>query len=361
MITKIDWYIIKRLLITFFFCMVLFLAISIAIDSSEKADDFVKSGLNTWQLITKYFFGFIPWIWGLLFPLFVFIATIYLTSRMASRSEVVAILASGVSYNRFLRPFILGGFILSAVLWYASRSVIPAANKIRGDFQTKYLDRGDPSKGGGPISYMRSDSNTYVGIKNYDTAMKAAYNFFLNRVKDGKIYYNLRADNFKWDTSKKNWKLTNATERIVSENKEKVNQYPEMNLNLNIKPEDLRRDYYLKDKLTTPELAKLIKKEELRGTEGINTLKVELHRRNATPFSVLLLTVIGAVIASRKTRGGSGLHLALGIIIAAIFIIADRFSTTFSIKGDFSPLLAAWLPNIVFTFVAYYLYRIAPK
>lgn len=361
MITKIDWYIIKRLLITFFFCMVLFLAISIAIDSSEKADDFVKSGLNTWQLITQYFFGFVPWIWGLLFPLFVFIATIYLTSRMATRSEVVAILASGVTYNRFLRPFLIAGIILAGILWFASRSVIPVANKIRGDFQVKYLDRGDPSKGGGPINYMRSDSNTYVGIKNYDTASKSAYNFFLNKVKGGKVYYNLRADNIKWDTSTRTWKLTNATERIVSDNRETVRQHPVLTLDMSIKPEDLRRDYYLKDKLTTPALVKLIKKEELRGTEGINTLKVEYHRRNATPFSVLLLTLIGAVIASRKTRGGSGLHLALGILIAAIFIIADRFSTTFSVKGDFSPALAAWLPNIAFSLVAYYLYRLAPK
>jgi len=150
-------------------------------------------------------------------------------------------------------------------------------------------------------------------------------------------------------------------ERKVDSAKEIVKQIPEMNMNLNVKPDDLRKDEFIKDKLTTPELVRYIKMEELRGTEGLNTLKVEYHRRSATPATVLLLTLIGAIVAGRKTRGGSGLHLAIGIMIAAVFILSDRFSTVFSIKGDLPPLLAAWIPNIVFSFVAYYLYRQAPK
>jgi lipopolysaccharide export system permease protein len=134
-----------------------------------------------------------------------------------------------------------------------------------------------------------------------------------------------------------------------------------MHLSLNIKPADLQNDEYMKDKLTTPFLRDFIKMEELRGSEGLNTLRVELYRRTATPFTVLLLTVIGVVVSSRKMRGGSGLHLAIGIIIAVVFIICDRFSTVFSTKGDFPPLIAAWLPNVIFGGVAYLLYRIAPK
>jgi lipopolysaccharide export system permease protein len=134
-----------------------------------------------------------------------------------------------------------------------------------------------------------------------------------------------------------------------------------MHLNLNIKPRDLRDDEYLKDKLTTSELRNFIKMEELRGSEGLNTLKVELYRRTATPLTVLILTLIGVVVSSRKVRGGSGLHLAIGIVIAVLFILFDRFSTVFSIKGDFPPLIAAWLPNTIFGGVAYWLYRITPK
>jgi len=150
-------------------------------------------------------------------------------------------------------------------------------------------------------------------------------------------------------------------ERTVDSLKETIKEFPELIVRLNIKPEELRKDEYLKDKLTTPELSTLIQREELRGTEGLNTLKVEKYRRTATAFTVLLLTIIGAVIASRKTRGGSGLHIALGIMIAAIFILSDRFSTVFATKGNFHPLLAAWMPNMVFVFVAFWLYRRTPK
>ncbi len=175
------------------------------------------------------------------------------------------------------------------------------------------------------------------------------------------MIYNLRADVLYWDTTKKSWMLSNATLRTIDSMKETVTTAQSMKINLNIKPEDLRRDEFLKDKLTTPQLNAFIHAEELRGTEGLNTLRVEKYRRTATPFTVVLLTLIGAVIASRKSRGGSGLHLAIGIAIAAIFIISDRFSTVFSVKSNFPPLIAAWLPNIVFSFVAFYFYRRAPK
>jgi lipopolysaccharide export system permease protein len=165
----------------------------------------------------------------------------------------------------------------------------------------------------------------------------------------------------KWDPVKKNWKIMNATERTIDGMHETVKLIPEVHLNLNLKPEDLRDDEYIKDKLSTPRLKNYIRMEELRGSEGLNTLRVELYRRTATPFTVLLLTLIGVVVSSRKVRGGSGLHLAIGIIIAVLFILCDRFSTVFSIKGDFPPFIAAWLPDVVFGGVAYWLYKMAPK
>lgn len=360
---KIDWYILKKLFVTFFFCMFLFTLIAVAVDSSEKTDDFVKSGLTTLQIIKQYYFGFVPYIWGLLFPLFVFIAVIFFTSRMAARSEVIAFLASGTSYNRFLRPYIIGGFLLALMLWFANRYVIPKAQEIRSNFQAIYIDKygvkSDPFHTS--TIYKRSDPNTYVGFRYYDTSSKTAGGFYLDRIKDNKVVYNLRAETLTWDTAKRNWKLRNATERYINGLHETVNIKDEMHLNLNIKPEDLRNDEYIKDKLTTSDLRHFIKMEELRGSEGLNTLKVELYRRTATPFTVLLLTLIGVVVSSRKIRGGSGLHLAIGITIAVVFILCDRFSTVFSIKGNFPPLMAAWLPDIIFGGVAYWLYRIAPK
>ncbi|HWJ30477.1 MAG TPA: LptF/LptG family permease [Flavisolibacter sp.] len=365
MIKKLDWYIIQKFFSTFIFCMLLFTVIAVAIDISEKTDDFVRTGLPSGQIFRLYYVGFIPFIWGMLYPLFVFIAVIFFTSKMALRSEVIAILANGVTYNRFLRPYFISGLIFAFGLWLANRYAIPKANEIRSTFESVYLDKGNSSNNYNinctGCYYRRIDSITYIGIKNYDTTSKSASNFFLEKVKNNKVIYNLRAQRMTWDTARKNWKLMDVTERTIDSAKETVRQIPSMNMFLNLRPRELRRDDYMKDKLTTPELVDYIKSEETRAAEGLNPLKVEYYRRTATPFTVVLLTMIGVVIAGRKSRGGSGLHLATGIIIAAIFIVSDRFSTTFAIKGNFPPLIAAWIPNIVFTFVAYYLYRKAPK
>jgi lipopolysaccharide export system permease protein len=362
--TKIDWYILKKFFTTFLFCMLLFTVIAVAVDSSEHTDDFVKAKLSTAQIIKQYYLGFIPWIWGLLYPLFVFIAVIFFTSKMAIRSEVVAIIASGTTYNRWLRPYLIAGLIFAVGLWFANRYGIPKATAIKNAFMAKYVD--NPTSGNyegrcNTCFYKRIDSVTYVGIKYYDTTSKAASVFFLEKVRNGKVFYNLRAQRMEWDTTKKNWKLTNVTERSINDMKETLREIPSMNINLKLKPRDLSNDDYLKDKLTTPELNEFINTEKMRGREGLEAFEVEAYRRSATPFTVLLLTLIGAIIAGRRSRGGSGLHLALGIVIASLFILSDRFSTVFSIQGNLQPVLAAWLPNALFTTVALYLYMKAPK
>ncbi|HWI92219.1 MAG TPA: LptF/LptG family permease [Flavisolibacter sp.] len=362
--TKIDWYILKKFFSTFFFCMLLFTVIAVAVDSSEHTDDFVKSHLSTAQIIKQYYLGFVPWIWGLLYPLFVFIAVIFFTSKMAIRSEVIAIIASGTSYNRWLRPYLIAGLIFATGLWFANRYGIPKATAIKNAFMAKYVD--NPTSGNSvglcpTCFYKRIDPVTYVGIKYYDTTSKSASVFFLEKVRNGKVFYNLRAQKIEWDTSKRNWKLTNVTERRLDSARETLREIPLMNIDMKLKPRDLTRDEYLKDKLTTPELNEFIATEKLRGREGLEAFEVEAYRRSATPFTVLLLTIIGAIIAGRKTRGGSGLHLALGIIIASLFILSDRFSTVFSVQGNLPALLAAWIPNIIFSVVALYLYARAPK
>lgn len=362
--TKIDRYILRKFFSTFFFCMLLFTIIAVAVDSSEHTDDFVKSKLSTAEIIKQYYIGFVPWIWGLLYPLFVFIAVIFFTSKMALRSEVVAVIASGTTYNRWLRPYFIAGLIFAVGLWFANRYGIPKATAIRNAFMSKYIDNPTGGNDMGRCTncfYKRIDSVTYVGIKYFDTSSKSASIFFLEKVRNGKVFYNLRAQRMEWDTIKRNWKLTNVSERSVDSVKETVREIPSMNIDLKLKPRDLSNDEYLKDKLTTPELTEFINTEKLRGREGLEAFEVEAYRRSATPFTVLLLTMIGAIIAGRKTRGGSGLHLALGIIIAAFFILSDRFSTVFSVQGDLPPVLAAWLPNALFSLVALYLYVRAPK
>jgi lipopolysaccharide export system permease protein len=237
---------------------------------------------------------------------------------------------------------------------------------VRSTFQATYLDRNDPSKNVyygncATCFYLRTDSNTFIGIRDYDSSSKSARGLFLERIKNDQLIYNLRAENIVWDTLSQKWKLYRATERRLDSMGERVTAYDTLLLALNVLPQELRRDDYLKDKLTTPELDRFIRREELRGTEGLNAMRVEKYRRTSGAFSVLLLTLIGVVIATRKTRGGSGMHLALGIIIASVFIISDRFSTVFATKGNLPPLLAAWLPNLIFSIVALKMYRDTPK
>jgi lipopolysaccharide export system permease protein len=370
MMKKIDWYIIKTFTVTFFFVLLLFTVIGIVIDVSEKTDDFVKSGLSTYQIITQYYYGFIPRIGAMLFPLWVFIAAIFFTSKMAGRSEIIAILASGTSYNRFLRPYLFAGLLFASMLWFLQRTVIPRANEIFAVFQVNYIDNNssyEAIKGSAPYLttvYRKIDSSTYIGISGYDTVHKTGGMFFLHQLDKNKhLAYNLRAESIRWDTANKlnQWVLTNVVERNFHGLDENVSFTTTKTMNYNFKPFELRMDEYAKDKLPTPELKKFIKIEETRGTEGINAMKVELYKRDATPFAVIILSLIGGIVASRRVRGGSGMHLAIGIVAAAAFVVLDRFSTMFSVKGNFHPFIAAWTPNIIFLFVAFYFYKKAPK
>jgi len=366
---KLDWYIFKTFTVTFLFVLLLFTVIGIVIDISEKTDDFVKSGLSTYQIITQYYYGFIPRISAMLFPLWVFIAAIFFTSKMAGRSEVIAILASGTSYNRFLRPYFFAGLLFATMLWFLQRHVIPRANEIFSVFQVTYIDNNSSyqaTKGGAPFAnsvYRRIDSFSYAAVTGYDTVNKSGGVFSISRFNGTRLVYNLRSEAIRWDTAGKTnkWLLTNVVEHTFNGNDETVSFIAQKHIDINLKPFDLRMDEYAKDKLPTPELKRYIKLEEMRAAEGINAMKVELYKRDATPFAVIILSLIGGIVASRRVRGGSGMHLAIGIVAAAGFVLLDRFSTIFSTKGNFPPMIAAWLPNIIFSFVAFYFYRKAPK
>jgi lipopolysaccharide export system permease protein len=359
---KIDWYITQKFLVTFFFSIFLFSIIAVVIDASEKTDDFVNSGWSFQKIVTDYYFAFIPHIIALLFPLFVFIAVIFFTSKMAGRSEIIAIIASGTTFSRFLRPYFLTGMLLALLLWVANQFLIPHAEVKRTYFEDKYVHgHANIVFAQTKDLYFRIDSFTYAGVRYYDTANKTGGPFFMHTIKNNALVYNLRANNLRWDTSVNKWKLSGVFERNIRGLQENISITPERTMNFNFKPFDLSRDEFTKDKLTTPELKHFIKLEELRGSEGINSLKIEKYRRDATPVSVIILTLIGATVASRKVRGGSGLHLAIGFVTAAAFILMDRFSTIFSTKGNFPPLIAAWTPNLFFSIIAYIIYRNTPK
>jgi lipopolysaccharide export system permease protein len=360
----IDWYIVKKFITTFFFCLIALTVLVVIVDLSEKTDDFAKTGLTAKQIIVQYYFGFLPRIDAMLFPLFLFISVIFFTSKMANRSEIIAILSTGISFGRFLRPYMITGLLFTVFLWWANQYVLPPANEKWANFNAKYID----FNYGGYVNtstisnkYFKLDSFSYAGIRYYDTTNKSGSNFFIQRFHGTNLVYNLRALNITWDTSTNKWRLNNVVERRINGLHQKVTDTPVLQMNFNFKPRDLQRDEYMKDKMTTPELDQFIKLEKLRGSGDVNSLLLEKNNRNANPVSVFILTIIGACIASRKIRGGSGFHLAVGVLICVVYILVGRFASVFALKGNFNPIVAAWLPNFAFAILAWYLYRRTAK
>lgn len=356
----IDKFILKQYFFTFFYCILLLMAIIVVVDISEKTDDFVKTGFPVSKIITDYYFGFIPRMAAMLFPLFIFISVIFFTSKMAGRSEIIAILSSGVSFRRFTRPYMIGGLILTAMLWVGYQSVIPKANLKWSVFEKNHIDINQASGRLGSTYkqhiYFKLDKNSFLGVRGYDTVNKAGNNMFIQRFDDNKLVYNMRANNFSWDDSLNKWKVRNIQERYLDSMSERVVLTKERMMGLKFSPLDLNKDDYLKDQMTTRDLNDFIRLEKMRGSEIINTLLVEKYNRSAIPASVFILTVIGVSLSSRKVRGGSGAHLALGLLLSVTYILFTRFSVVFATKGSFSPFLAAWTPNIIFGILAVYLF-----
>ena len=360
----LDAYILKFFLKTFFFSLFLFAIITVAVDASEKAEDFIRSGLSFNDIATKYYLGFLPHMISLLFPVFVLIAVVFFTSRLAARSEVVAMLSIGMSLNRFLRPYWIGGILLALLLGASNHFFVPAANKIRTDFEARYVDMGNINNPTGQYLsnlHIRIDTYTYAGFRSFDTASKTGQGFYLQKVKNNQVFYNIRSETIIWDTAKKQWRMDNAIERKINGLKEEVKMLPVYYIKLGYKPLDLSTDDHLKDKLKTPRLTKYIAQEVLRGSETVSALKFERYRRDAYAVSVIVMTMIAAILASRKVRGGSGLHLAMAFIIGVTFIVFDKFAMVFSTKGNFPPMIAAWLPCLLFAVLAFWLYKKAPK
>jgi lipopolysaccharide export system permease protein len=353
-VKKLDWYIIGKFLSTFFFAIMILAVISCVIDYSEKVDNFVSKKAPFWT-IANYYKDFVPHITALLFPLFIFIATIFFTSKLAYKSEIIAILAAGVSYRRFLRPYIIGGSFLCLFSLVANHWIIPKANKERIAFEDKYIND-DNFKYASDNLHLGISKNTYVYLQNYNYSNNTGNHFTEETIKGTLLTEKLMADYVVYDTVKKIWHLHGVVIRTNDSNKESIRNLPEMEKKYPFTPSDLNRTDAIKEALTTAELNQYIATEKLHGRENLNTYYIEIDRRTAQPFAGFILTMIGVCIASRKIRGGSGLHLAIGIIISATYIMFLQTSTTFATKSNLDPLIAVWIPNVIFSVLAYLLF-----
>jgi lipopolysaccharide export system permease protein len=327
--------------------------IACVIDYSEKANIFIKNKVPV-ILILNYFKDFVPHISALLYPLFIFIATIFFTSKLAYKSEITAMLATGMSFNRFLRPYIIAASFLGGVALLANHWVVPLANKERLYFETRWVHEKITSSD--KNVHLQLTPELLVYLQEYNYTSNEGWHFTAERIKGTRLLEKTMADRVSYDSTKRIWHLYSVTIRTNDSLRETLQTIPEISHQYPFTPRDLKEDQESMVTLTTPELNGYIERQKLHGNENLNVYYVEKYRRTAQPFAGFVLSMIGVCIASRRIRGGSGFHLAVGIAISAVYMLCLQFSTTFSTKSGLSPLIAVWIPNVVFGIAGFFVY-----
>ncbi len=326
---------------------------------AEKIDDFMESEAPLKAIIFDYYLNFIPFFANLFSPLFIFIAVIFFTSKMANNTEIIAILNSGMSFWRLLLPYLVTAVFLASASFVLGNFVIPPANKVRIDFENKYIK--NKFRFRGKNIHLQLQKGQYAYMESYNSTKDIAYKFALENIKDGKLQSKLNANYIKWDSTSGRWQVNRWQIREFLEEAEKLSKGERLDTLINLKPSDFKTRLSKVETMNLFELNKYIKAEQLKGTANIVYHKVEKHKRMAFPFASIILTVIGVAVASRKSRGGIGLHLGAGLLISFSYILFMQISTTYATNGNLSPALAVWLPNILYLSLGIFLVLKSPK
>ncbi len=355
----IDWYIFKKYLGTFFYAISLLIVIVVIFDISENIDDFLKKSAPVKAVIFDYYLNFIPYFINLFVYLFTFISVIFFTSKMAGNSEIIAILSSGVSFWRMLWPYFLASIFLAVLSLYLGNILIPQTNQIRREFKNQYME--DLYKDKDRNIHLQIEKGVFAYVEHYNSQLNIGYRFTLEQFEEEELKYKLIADRIQLDTNGTDWIIYNFHERRLDSIHEIITKGERMDTTLNLLPADL---YQVKEDFEVMnfwELRKHIANERLKGNEGVVVYEVEMHKRMASPAAILILTLIGVSLSSRKVRGGIGVHLGAGIALTFSYILFMQISTVFATFGNLSPVVAAWIPNIIFLFISIYLVTTAPK
>jgi lipopolysaccharide export system permease protein len=372
LLTIIDKYILKKFLGTYVFSIALILAIFIVFDIKDKVQTFSTENIPNKEIIFDYYCMFIPVYGNMFSPLFTFISIIFFTSKMAHRTEFVAILSAGAGFNRILKPYLIGAFIIGFSSFLLNHFVIPKAQKIKIGFEDRWINKGFVSDDKNIHKIIAA--NTVLYMESYDNRINTARKVSLERFSNNKQTYFLTADEMKWDTIHKEWIMTNVFEKTILQqdhldtlknqkpiHKEIHKSFVTKKMKMDFSPNDMWRYESKIETMNTPELTKYIARERLKGSNQIEFFEVELHRRTSFPFATFLLTIIGLAISSRKVRGGVGLQIAFGMVLSCAYIMLMYVFTTIATTGNTPPLFAVWVPNIIFSFVAFYFYKTAQQ
>ena len=358
----LDWYIIRKFIGTYIYAILLIISIAIVFDFNENLSKFTQYHAPWRAIIFDYYANFIPYYSNLFSPLFVFIAVIFFTSKLASNSEVIAMLAAGVSIKRLMRPYMISCILIAGLTFYLNSFVIPHGTVIRQNFESLY--RNSKKNTSAENVQLQVAKNTIAYIQHYNDQYKRGYGFSLVKFKDKKIVSHMTAMEIQYDTvadTKYHWKVSNWKIRTLRGLKEHIQSGALKDTVLLMEPTDLVYSKGQQETFTSPELLDYISKQTSRGSGNVVQYEVEFHKRIAMSFSSFILTIIGLSLSSRKRKGGMGLYLGIGLGLSFSYIMLQTVSATFAIQADTPPILAAWIPNIIFAVIAYFCYRHAPS
>lgn len=375
----LDKYILRTLLSTFFFVVLILLAVITVIDLTEKMDKFAKAGVSSAQ-IAAYYLDYISWIGSFITPITMFIATVYVCARMAGHTEVVAILSSGVSFRRFLLPFLVGAGIIGGISFFLNAWIIPDSNKSRLEFEVQYIkskyyfDKRN--------IHMQVAPDIYLYLQSYNNNTNTGYHFSIERFKDNRLIEKLTANRIEWDSVKQKWTLRDYKIRKIDRVFETAS-HPEsipgfetnkvalsrdsltggasLDTALVIHPKEFESDYRKYDGMTLNELDDYIRTLKARGSTGVEVYVVEKYTRYSAPFTILILVFMGVIVSSRKSRGGTGLQIAVGFLLSFVFILFFTLFRTFAEAGSTPPEISVWIPNIVFAIISLGMYKYVPR
>lgn len=371
MLNTIDRYILKKVLATFLYVVLMLTAIILVIDLTEKMDKIARNELGT-STVIGYYLDFIPWIAGLLTPITVFITIVFVTARLAAHSEIIAILSAGTSFKRLLVPYFIASAIIASASFALNGWIIPESNRSRVAFELKYFE--NKTIYDRRNVHMQVSPDVYLFLQNFSNRTNSGYQFTLERFEGNRLVEKLSADNIQWDTLSGKWILKNWTLKKVDDIfRTDINNTTgqqifnltstgiQMDTSLIISPSDFEEEARHYDGMTISELRQHIRKMRSRGMTGVESYLTELYIRFSAPFTTFILVFMGVIVSSRKARGGTGFQIALGFSLSFVFILFFMLSRTFAEAGSLPPLLAAWIPNIIFVSISLVMYKYVPR
>lgn len=347
-----DLYIIKKFLGTYIFSILLLLAIVVMFDINEKLDAVLTA---PWQeTVFDYFMNYLPYFANQFSPLFTFIAVIFFTSKLADNSEIIAMLSSGISYKRLMVPYMVSAAIIAISSYLLAAYVIPPANIKRIEYSNKWVK--NKSVNYGTNIQLQVTPGVIAYMSRFDNKTKTGYRFSLEQFDNKILKSRLTAQSVKYDTLNR-WVLQNYSIRNFNELRETITYGTKKDTILNMEPKDFLISKNDQEVLTTPQLKTYIERQKSRGVANIKNFEIELHKRYAMTAAAFILTIIGLTLSSRKVKGGMGVNIGIGLVLSFTYILFTTVTSTFAISGYTSPMVAMWIPNIVYSFIAIYLYR----